>query len=77
MEQALTALYITMFMLMGSALFVFIWEALDSGKEKKWKINLGEKLHQKIVDFLGSDDNDEIKDFIGKAVDNYVKDYNG
>ncbi len=48
--------------------------ALDNDKEKKWKIDLGEKLHQEIVDSLGSDNNDEIKEFIGKAVGTYLKD---
>ncbi len=74
MEQVLTAVYISLFMMMGSALFVFIWDALDNDKEKKWKIDLGEKLHQEIVDSLGSDNNDEIKEFIGKAVGTYLKD---
>ncbi len=74
MEHVLKAFYISLFMMMGSALFVFIWEALDNNKEKKWKIDLGEKLHQEIVDFLGSDNNDEIKNFISKAVGTYLKD---
>ncbi len=74
MEQALTAFYISLFMMMGSALFVFVWDALDNDKEKKWKIDLGEKLHQEIVDSLGSDNNDEIKEFIRKAVGTYLKD---
>jgi hypothetical protein len=73
MEQALIAFYISLFMMMGSALFVFVWDALDNDKEKKWKIDLGEKLHQEIVDSLGSDNNDEIKEFIGKAVGIYLK----
>ena len=42
-------------------------------KEKKWKIDLGEKLHQEIVDFIGIDDKDKIKDFIEKAVGVYLK----
>ncbi|SVD82064.1 uncharacterized protein METZ01_LOCUS434918 [marine metagenome] len=75
MEQVLTAVYITMFIMMGSALFVFFWEAMDSGKEKKWKIDLGEKMHQEIVDFLGSDNNDEIKAFVGKVVGTYLKEH--
>ena len=29
---------IVIFMMMGSALYVFVWEMVDS-KEKKWKIN--------------------------------------
>jgi len=74
MEQALTAFYISLFMMMGSALFVFVWDALDNDKEKKWKIDLGEKLHQEIVDSLGSDNNDEIKEFIRRAVGTYLKD---
>ena len=64
---------IVIFMMMGSALYVFVWEMVDS-KEKKWKIDLGEKLHQKIVDFVGVDDKDEIKNFIEKLVIGHSKD---
>ena len=74
MEQVLTAVTISVFMLMGSALYVLIWDILDNdSKEKKWKIDLGERLHQKIVDFIGVDDKDEIKDFIDKLVVGYLK----
>jgi predicted house-cleaning noncanonical NTP pyrophosphatase (MazG superfamily) len=58
---------------MGSALVVLIWEALDN-KEKKWKIDLGEKLHQEIVDFLDTDNEGEIRDFIEGSVITHLKD---
>ena len=74
MKQVLTAVTISIFMMMGSALYVLIWDILDNdSKEKKWKIDLGERLHQKIVDFIGVDDKDEIKDFIDKLVVGYLK----
>jgi hypothetical protein len=74
MEQVFTAVTISIFMMMASALFIMIWEAFDDDtKEKKWKIDLGEKLHQEIVDFIGIDDKDKIKDFIEKAVGVYLK----
>ena len=74
MEQVFTAVTISIFMMMGSALYVLIWELLDN-VEKKWKIDLGEKLHQKIVGFIGVDDKDEIKDFIDKFVSTYLKEH--
>ena len=75
MEQVLTAVTISIFMMMGSALYVLIWDVLDNdSKEKKWKIDLGEVLHQRIVDFVGVDDKDEIKDFIDKLVVGHLKD---
>ena len=75
MEQVFTAVTISIFMMMGSALYVLIWDVIDNdSKEKKWKIDLGERLHQKIVDFIGVDDKDEIKDFIDNLVVGYLKD---
>ena len=75
MEQVFTAVTISIFLMMGSALYVLIWDILDNdSKEKKWKIDLGERLHQEIVDFIGVDDKDEIKDFIDKLVVGYLKD---
>ena len=75
MEQVLTEVTISIFMMMGSALYVLIWDVLDNdSKEKKWKIDLGERLHQRIVDFIGVDDKDEIKDFIDKLVVGHLKD---
>ena len=75
MEQVFTAVTISIFMMMGSALYVLIWDILDNdSKEKKLKIDLGEGLHQRIVDFIGVDDKDEIKDFIDKLVVGYLKD---
>ena len=76
MEQVFTAVTISIFMMMGSALYVLIWDILDNdSKEKKWKIDLGEGLHQKIVGLIGVDDKDEIKDFIDKLVSTYLKEH--
>ena len=72
MNTYLVAIYITIVIMMGSALVVLIWEALDN-KEKKWKIDLGEKLHQEIVEFLDTDDEGEIRDFIEGSVTTHLK----
>ena len=75
MEQVFTAVTISIFMMMASALFIMIWEAFDDDtKEKKWKIDLGEKLHQEIVDFIDMDDKDAIKSFLEKLVMGHLKD---
>ena len=75
MKQVLTAVTISIFMMMGSALYVLIWDILDNdSKEKKWKIDFGEGLHQRIVGLIGVDDKDEIKDFIDKLVVGHLKD---
>ena len=70
MDTLLTALGIVVVMMMGCALYVLIWEALD----KKKGINLGAGLHQKIVDYLNTDDKDEITEFIEQTVIDYLKD---
>jgi len=70
MDTLLTALGFVVVMMMGCALYVLIWEALD----KKKGINLETGLHQKIVDYLNTDDKDEITEFIEQAVIDYLKD---
>ena len=70
MDTLLTALGIVVVMMMGCALYVLIWEAVD----KKKGINLGGELHQKIVDYLNTDDKDEITEFIEQTVSDYLKD---
>ena len=70
MDTLLTALGIVVVMMMGCALYVLIWEALD----KKKGINLETGLHQKIVDYLNTDDKDEITEFIEQTVSDYLKD---
>ena len=70
MDTFLTALTYVLFMMMGCALYVLIWEALD----KKKGINLGSELHQKVVGYLNTDDKDEITEFIEQAVIDYLKD---
>jgi len=70
MDTLLTALGIVVVMMMGCALYVLIWEALD----KKKGINLETGLHQKIVDYLNTDDKDEITEFIEQTVIDYLKD---
>ena len=70
MDTLLTALGFVVVMMMGCALYVLIWEALD----KKKGINLETGLHQKIVDYLNTDDKDEITEFIEQTVIDYLKD---
>ena len=70
MDTLLTALGFVVVMMMGCALYVLIWEALD----KKKGINLETGLHQKIVDYLNTDDKDEITEFIEQTIIDYLKD---
>ena len=72
MEQIFTAVTISVFIMMGSTLFIMIWELIDNDKE--WKIDLGEELHRTIVDFINMDDKDEIKNFLEKLVMGHLKD---
>ena len=48
MDTFVTALGIVVVMMMGCALWVLIWDAID--KKGKSGIDLGGELHQKIVD---------------------------
>ena len=70
MDTLLTALGIVVVMMMGCALYVLIWEALD----KKKGISLGGELHQKIIGYLNTDDKDEITEFIEQTIIDYLKD---
>ena len=75
MNTIFTAVTISIFIMMGCALYVLIWELFDNdSKEKKWKIDLGEKLHQEIVEIIGMDDKDEIKNFIDNLVSDHLDD---
>ena len=73
MEQFWTAITISVFMMMGCALFVLFWESIDNQK-KKSGIDLGDELHQKIVDYLNTDDKDRVTEFIEQTVIDYLKD---
>ena len=73
MEQFWTAITISAFMMMGCALYVLIWEAIDN-KKKKSGIDLGDELHQKIVDYLNTDDEEKVTEFIEQTVIDYLKD---
>ena len=72
MEQIFTAVTISVFIMMGSTLFIMIWELIDDDQE--WKIDLGEELYRTIVDFIDMDDKDEIKNFLEKLVMGHLKD---
>ena len=73
MDTFLTALGFVILMIMGCALWVFVWDKIDN-KKKKSGINLGDELHQKIVDYLNTDDKDKVTEFIGQTVSDYLKD---
>ena len=72
MDTFLTALGIVVVMMMGSALWVLVWDAID--KKKNSGINLGDGLQQKIVDYLNTDDKDKVTEFIEQTVIDYLKD---
>ena len=70
MATFLTALTYVLFMMMGCALYVLVWEAID----KKSGIKLEDELRQKIVNYLNTDDNDKVTEFVGQTVSDYLKD---
>ena len=70
MDTLLTALGIVVVMMMGCALYVLIWEAVD----KKKGINLESGVQQKIIGYLNTDDKDEITEFVEQTVHDYLKD---
>ena len=73
MDTFLTASGIVILMIMGSVLWVFVWDKIDN-KKKKSGIDLGDELHQKIVDYLNTDDKDKVTEFIEQTVIDYLKD---
>ena len=66
MNAFITAVIISLFMMMGSALIVLIWEIIDN--KGKGKLDLGESLHVRISDFLDSEDKDDIKKYVQDIV---------
>ena len=72
MDTLLTALGFVIVMMMGCTLYVLIWETVD--KKNKSGINLGDELHQKIVDYLNTDDKEKVTEFIEQTVIDYLKD---
>ena len=73
MDTFLTALGFVILMMTGSVLWVFVWDKIDNQKKKSW-IDLGDELHQKIVDYLNTDDKDKVTEFIEQTVIDYLKD---
>ena len=72
MDTLVTALGIVVVMMMGCALWVLVWDAID--KKTQGGINLGNELHHKIVNYLNTDDKDEITEFVEQTVHDYLKD---
>ena len=71
MNAFITAVIISLFMMMGSALIVLIWEIIDN--KDKGKVDLGESLHVRISDFLDTADQDEIKKYVQDIVISHLK----
>ena len=72
MDTLVTALGIVVVMMMGCTLWVLIWDAID--KKRNSGIDLGDELHQKIVDYLNTDDKDQVTEFTKQTVIDYLKD---
>ena len=72
MDTFVAALGITVVIMMGCALWVLLWDAID--KKTNSGINLGDELNQKIVDYLNTDDKDKVTEFIEQTVTDYLKD---
>ena len=72
MDTFVTALGITVVIMMGCALWVLLWDVID--KKTNSGINLGDELNQKIVDYLNTDDKDKVTEFIEQTVTDYLKD---
>ena len=71
MHAFFTAVIISLFMMMGSALIVLIWEIIDN--KDKGKVDLGESLHVRISDFLDTEDKDEIKKYLQGIVISHLQ----
>ena len=71
MNAFITAVIISLFMMMGSALIVLIWEIIDN--KDKGKVDLGESLHVRISDFLDTEDKDEINKYVQDIVISHLE----
>ena len=71
MNAFFTAVIISLFMMMASALVVLIWEIIDN--KGKGKIDLGESLHVRISNFLDTEDKDEIKKYVQDIMTTHLK----
>ena len=69
MEQVFTAVTISVFMMMGSALFVLIWEMIDN----KRSVILDEEVHQQVITFLNNEDKTSITTLVNEATLNYIR----
>ena len=71
MNAFFTAVIISLFMMMASALVVLIWEIIDN--KGKGKVDLGEKLHQMIAEALDTDNEDDIKKYVQHIMTTHLK----
>jgi len=71
MNAFFTAVIISLFMMMASALVVLIWEIIDN--KGKGKIDLGESLHVRISNALDTEDKDEIKKYVQDIVISHLE----
>ena len=71
MNAFFTAVIISLFMMMASALVVLIWEIIDN--KGKGKIDLGESLHVRISNALDTEDKDKIKKYVQDIVISHLE----
>jgi len=64
MDALITALTITAFIMMGSTLFVMIWEMLDNKKP----INIKEETIDRVKEYLATDDKSKIEEFVDLSI---------
>ena len=69
MEQVFTAVTISVFIMMGCALFVLIWEMIDN----KRSVILDEEVHQQVITFLNNEDKTSITTLVNEATLNYIR----
>lgn len=68
MDAFITALIITAFIMMGSTLFVMIWEMIDN----KRSVRLEEETYQQVITFLDNEEKTNIETLINMATLSYL-----
>ena len=75
MGAFLTAVTISIFIMMGSALWILIWDVIDNIKinKKLSSVGLDRMLQQQIIEIIGSEDRKDIEEYVEDAVVNYLR----
>ena len=75
MGAFLTAITISIFIMMGSALWILIWDVIDNIKinKKLSSVGLDRMLQQQIIEIIGSEDRKDIEEYVEDAVVNYLR----